>query len=83
MTAQTQDVEKEVIAIIAEKACVGPETITPQTHLTVDLNFDSLDKVEMVMNLEEHFETEIPDEDTDGIETVGQILAYVNKRLGQ
>ena len=72
------DFEK-VRAIIAKQLDIDPETITPSSSLIDDLHADSLDVVELVMDLEQEFDTEIPDEELPKVQTVGDILRYLQK----
>jgi acyl carrier protein len=73
-------VEDRVKQIIVEKLQVNEDQIVPEASLMEDLGADSLDIVELVMALEEEFDQEIPDEDTEKIRTVGQILQYLKER---
>ncbi|MBP5312343.1 MAG: acyl carrier protein [Clostridia bacterium] len=68
---------EQIKAIIAEQLSADPEKITPDTSIIEDLGADSLDVVELVMALEEKFGVEIPDEDAEKINTVGDIVNYV------
>ena len=61
-----------------------PETqVTPEAKFIEDLGADSLDTVELVMALEQAFNTEIPDEEAEGMTTVGDAIAYVEGKLGK
>ncbi|MBU6211212.1 MAG: hypothetical protein RLZ79_380 [Pseudomonadota bacterium] len=73
-------VEDQVKAIVAEQLGVKLEQVTPNASFVDDLGADSLDTVELVMALEEEFETEIPDEDAEKITTVQQAIDYVTAR---
>ncbi len=73
-------VEQQVKAIVAEQLGVKPEQVTNEASFVDDLGADSLDTVELVMALEEEFETEIPDEDAEKITTVQQAINYVSER---
>ena len=73
-------VEDQVKAIVAEQLGVKLEQVTPNASFVDDLGADSLDTVELVMALEEEFETEIPDEDAEKITTVQQAIEYVTAR---
>ena len=73
-------VEDQVKAIVAEQLGVKLEQVTPNASFVDDLGADSLDTVELVMALEEEFETEIPDEDAEQITTVQQAIDYVTAR---
>jgi acyl carrier protein len=73
-------VESQVKAIVAEQLGVKLEQVTSDASFVDDLGADSLDTVELVMALEEEFETEIPDEDAEKITTVQQAIDYINER---
>lgn len=64
--------------IIAEQLGVDESEITPESHFIDDLGADSLDTVELVMALEEEFGIEIPDEDAEKIQTVGDVAKYID-----
>jgi len=70
-------VENRVTKIIAEQLGVEENKVVPAASFTEDLGADSLDTVELVMALEEEFETEIPDEDAQKILTVQDAIDYV------
>lgn len=61
---------------------VSPEQVTMEAKFGDDLDADSLDLVELVMALEEAFDVEVPEEELDGIETVGQAYKLVTGKLG-
>lgn len=73
-------VETQVKAIVAEQLDVKLEQVTNNASFVDDLGADSLDTVELVMALEEEFETEIPDEDAEKITSVQQAIDYVTAR---
>lgn len=73
-------IEERVKDIIAEQLGVDRGKVVPAASFVEDLGADSLDTVELVMALEEQFETEIPDEDAQKILTVGDAIAYVTAR---
>ena len=73
-------VEQQVKAIVAEQLGVKLEQVTNTASFVDDLGAESLDTVELVMALEEEFETEIPDEDAEKITTVQQAIDYVTAR---
>ena len=73
-----QSIEDKVKSIIVEQLGVDPEEVTMEAAFVNDLGADSLDTVELVMALEEEFETEIPDEEAEKITTVQQAIAYVS-----
>ena len=68
--------------IIAEQLGVEPAQITPDASFVDDLNADSLDLVELIMEFEEEYGMEIPDEDAEKIQTVGAAWDYVQEKLG-
>ena len=72
-----ENIEVRVKRIIAEQLGVNEEEIETESSFVDDLGADSLDTVELVMALEEEFETEIPDEDAEKITTVQQAIDYV------
>ncbi len=74
-------VEQQVKSIVAEQLGVKEEEVTNEASFVDDLGADSLDTVELVMALEEEFETEIPDEDAEKIKTVQQAIDYINQRM--
>ena len=76
-------VEDQVRGIIAEQLGLKAEEIKNDASFVDDLGADSLDTVELVMALEEEFETEIPDEDAEKITTVQQAIDYITERRNQ
>jgi acyl carrier protein len=74
-------VEERVKKIVVEQLGVKEDEVTSESSFVDDLGADSLDTVELVMALEEEFETEIPDEDAEKITTVQQAIDYINEHL--
>ncbi|MCA9192452.1 MAG: acyl carrier protein [Planctomycetales bacterium] len=72
-------VEDRVIDIVAEQLGVERDKITRETHFVNDLGADSLDTVELVMELEEEFDISIPEEAAEKIQRVGQAIDYIEK----
>lgn len=70
-------IEERVIDIVAEQLGVDKEKVTAQTNFISDLGADSLDTVELVMELEEEFDINIPDDAAEKIQTVGQVIAFI------
>ena len=70
-------VQERVIEIVAEQLGVDKEKVTPETSFVNDLDADSLDTVELVMELEEEFDINIPDDAAEKIQTVGQAVQYI------
>jgi len=73
-------IEEQVKSIVAEQLGVKEEEVTVAASFVDDLGADSLDTVELVMALEEEFETEIPDEDAEKITTVQQAIDFIKAR---
>lgn len=73
-------IEEQVKNIVAEQLGVKAEEVTNDASFVDDLGADSLDTVELVMALEEEFETEIPDEDAEKITTVQLAIDFVKSR---
>ena len=72
-----QAIETKVIEIISEQMGVDKSEITRETSFINDLNADSLDTVELVMEFEDEFDMSIPDEEAEKIQTVGAAIDYV------
>lgn len=70
-------IEKRVIDIISEQTDVDKTEITCETSFSNDLNFDSLDLIELVMEFEDEFEMTIPDVEAEKVETVGDVINYI------
>ncbi|MAI41764.1 MAG: acyl carrier protein [Candidatus Azotimanducaceae bacterium] len=69
--------EERVIKLVCSQLGVKDEEVTSDASFVEDLGADSLDTVELVMALEEEFETEIPDEDAEKITTVKEAMEYI------
>ena len=76
-------VEARVKEIVEQQLGVKPEEVTNDASFVDDLGADSLDTVELVMALEEAFETEIEDEEAEKITTVQQAIDYIKSRMQQ
>jgi len=72
-------IETKVIEIISEQMGVDKSEITRETSFINDLNADSLDTVELVMEFEDKFDMSIPDEEAEKIQTVGAAIDYIAK----
>jgi len=72
-------VEERVITIVGEKLAQSKEQITRDTSFVADLGADSLDTVELVMQFEEEFGIQIPDDAAEKIKTVGQAIDYIEE----
>jgi acyl carrier protein len=77
--ASTEEIMGKVKKIIAEQLGVDEGEINNESHFIDDLGADSLDTVELVMALEEEFGIEIPDEDAEKIQTVGDVQKYIEE----
>ncbi|MEJ2213497.1 MAG: acyl carrier protein [Gammaproteobacteria bacterium] len=75
-------IEERVRKIVIEQLGVKEEEVTLEASFVDDLGADSLDTVELVMALEEEFETEIPDEEAEKITTVQLAVDYINANIG-
>ena len=75
-----QEIESKVIDIVAEQMGADKAKITRETSFVEDLNADSLDTVELVMEFEDEFEISIPDEDAEKIQTVGAAIEYIQSK---
>ncbi len=74
-------IQEQVYEIIQRKLGVNPEQITPEASFTEDLGADSLDTVELVMDLEEEFDITIPEEDQEKLQTVQDAIEYLEQHL--
>lgn len=75
--ADVQAIEAKVIEIVSEQMGVDKAEITRETSFINDLNADSLDTVELVMEFEDEFDMSIPDEEAEKIQTVGAAIDYI------
>src|SRR4029434_10049732 len=81
--ADIKEIEQKVIDIVAEQMAVEKAEITRDPSFINDLNADSLDTVELVMEFEDEFEMSIPDEEAEKIQTVGQALDFIKKHYSK
>ena len=75
-------IEERVTRIVCNQMGASPDKVTPETSFVNDLGADSLDTVELVMELEDEFEISIPDEDAEKIQTVGNAIEYIGSKVG-
>ena len=75
-----EEIESKVIDIVAEQMNTDKSKISRDTSFVDDLNADSLDTVELVMEFEDEFETSIPDEQAEQIKTVGQAVDFISSQ---
>jgi acyl carrier protein len=73
---------EEIKRIVVDKLQVDEKQVTLEASFIEDLGADSLDTVELVMDLEEHFEIEIPDEDAEKLRTVKDAVDYITAKKG-
>jgi acyl carrier protein len=81
--ATQEEIKEKVIKIVSEQMGVDKSEINMETSFVNDLNADSLDTVELVMEFEDEFEMSIPDEEAEKIQTVGAAVEYIMKHQGQ
>ena len=72
-------IDQRVKDIVVEQLGVKPDQVTPQAKFIEDLGADSLDTVELVMALEEEFGIEVPDEQAEKLQSVGDVIKYVEE----
>jgi acyl carrier protein len=76
----SSSVEEKVISIVAEQLGVPKEEVTLESSIIEDLKADSLDVVELVMELEDEFDITIPDDDYEKLKTVGDAIRYIDEK---
>jgi acyl carrier protein len=79
----TGNVRDRVIEIVCEQMGASKEKVNEQTSFINDLGADSLDTVELVMEFEDEFDLNIPDEDAEKIQTVGDAIKYIENHVQQ
>ena len=72
-------IDQRVKDIIVEQLGVKPDQVTPEAKFIEDLGADSLDTVELVMALEEEFGIEVPDEQAEKLQSVGDVIKYIEE----
>jgi acyl carrier protein len=78
-----KSISDKVKDIIVEQLGVNPEQVTESASFIEDLGADSLDTVELVMAFEEEFGVEVPDEDAEKLQTVGNVIEYIEKKTAK
>ena len=73
------EIANRVTAIIVDKLGVSESEVKPEATFAHDLGADSLDTVELIMEFEKEFGVQIPDQDAEGITTVGDAISYIEK----
>ena len=79
MSTEEPSIEERLIEIIIKQFVEGNKPVTLESSFVNDLGADSLDVVELVMELEDEFDVSIPDEDAEKIQTVGDAVKYINE----
>ena len=77
-----EEVQKKLKEILVDRLNAEEDQIKPEASFVEDLGADSLDRVELIMGIEEEFDIEIPDEDAEKLTTVGEAMQYVKTKLG-
>ncbi|MCL2011434.1 MAG: acyl carrier protein [Cystobacterineae bacterium] len=72
-----EEIEAKIKSIITKKLAVGEDEIKPESSFIEDLGADSLDIVDLLMVMEDEFQIEIPEEDSESIKTVGDAINYI------
>ena len=75
------EIKAKVIAIIVDKLNVEESEVSNEASFTNDLGADSLDTVELIMEFEKQFNISIPDDKAEGIQTVGDAIAYIEANV--
>ena len=81
--AAEKSIEERVKGIIVEQLGVNADQVTPESKFIEDLGADSLDTVELVMALEEEIGQEIPDEDAEKLQSVGDVIKHIEESKGE
>ena len=77
------DIFEQVKKILCDQLDLEEQQVNEDSEVIDDLGADSLDIVDLVMTLEEEFDTEIPDEDIENLKTVGDIVKYIEERVAE
>ncbi len=72
---------EKVVQIIAEELNIEPESLSLNTHITDDLNADSLDAMEVILKIEEEFDVEIPDDIVQRIQTIADVVEFLENNV--
>ncbi len=77
-----KSIEARVKDIIVDQLGVSADQVTAEAKFVEDLGADSLDTVELVMAFEEEFDIEVPDEEAEKLQSVGDVITYINNQQG-
>ena len=77
------EIQEKISQIVSEQMGIDKSELTKETSFVDDLNVDSLDTVELVMEFEDEFEITIPDEEVEKIQTIGQAIDYIIEHAEQ
>ncbi|MFT4176861.1 MAG: acyl carrier protein [Luteolibacter sp.] len=77
-----KSIEARVKDIIVDQLGVSADQVTPEAKFVEDLGADSLDTVELVMAFEEEFDIEVPDEEAEKLQSVGDVISFVTSHQG-
>ena len=80
--ASREEIAKELIDIVVDKLGVNKDDVTPDANFTSDLGADSLDTVDLIMEIEKKYKITISDNDAKDIQTVDDALRMIEKKLG-
>lgn len=78
-----EDIMAQVVAVVVDKLNVSAQEVVPTAHFANNLGADSLDQVELVMELEKKFNVFIKDDEATNLQTVGSLVDYLEKALVQ
>ena len=78
----SQEIQDKVVEIIVDKLNCEASEVTPEANFSSDLGAGSLDTVELIMEFEKAFDIQIPDQDAQGIKTVGDAVQYIVAKKG-
>lgn len=79
--ATAVEIQEKVIQIVSEQMSVDKGELSRETSFVNDLNADSLDTVELVMELEDEFDLTIPDDDAEKLKSVGEAIDYIQQHI--
>ena len=74
------ELQEKITKLVADATKVDTSNVTEKTNFIEDLNLDSLDMVELMMKMEDEFEIEIPEDDTEKLKTIGDVVSYLKSK---